>query len=116
MPRWIDAEALPVRDLWVHDEKVGSWPVRAVMMSDIEKAEELQGAGWIPVTPKTLPPEGDGVFAVVTGSSGNLQFDDAVELAEWYSDDGWTLVNYPEWRGTVSYWMPVPQLPAGGKS
>ena len=32
MPRWIDADALPVRDLWSHDDDCAGRPVQAVLL------------------------------------------------------------------------------------
>lgn len=67
MPRWIDAEALPVRDLWVHDDDCAGRPVRAVLLEDLRKAEPVQIPKWNPVTPETLPPVCWVVLAIVSG-------------------------------------------------
>lgn len=67
MPRWIDADALPVYDLWKHEEGGGSWPVRAVLIEDVRKAEPVQIPKWNPVTPETLPPVRWVVLVIVSG-------------------------------------------------
>lgn len=111
MPRWIDADALPVRDLWVHDDDCAGRPVRAVLIEDIDAAEKAAPAGWIRVTPETMPREGEYVLVICSGAYNGLVFDDAVEQAEWYSDEGWIVMNHPDLRATISYWAPIPELP-----
>lgn len=111
MPRWIDTDALPVRNLWSHYDKYTGHPVQAVLLEDINAAETALPAGWIRVTPETMPREGDLVSVICSGGYNNLVFEDAVEQAEWYCGEGWIIVNHPELRATVSYWAPIPELP-----
>ena len=35
------------------------------------------------------PPEGIVLLVTVSGRAGNVTYDHAFALAEWYSDDGW---------------------------
>ena len=109
MPRWIDADRLPVRDVWIHDDSCDGRPERAVLIEDIEAA--VQPSGWIRVTPETMPTEDEIVLTVCRGQTGNVVLDDAVELAQWYCDEGWILLSYPELRAAVLYWMPIPEPP-----
>lgn len=47
MPRWIDADRLPVRDVWIHDDSCAGRPERAVLIEDIEAAVQPSGStGW----------------------------------------------------------------------
>ena len=111
MPRWIDADAMPVRDLWSHDDKYIWHPVQAVLLEDINAAETAVLTGWIRVTPETMPQEDELVLVICSGAYNKLVFDDAVEQARWYSDEGWIIENHPDLRAVVTYWMPIPELP-----
>lgn len=111
MPRWIDAEALPVRDLWVHDDSFAGRPVCGVLLEDLQKAEGVTPPQWIPVTPETLPPEDEMVLAIVNGKSGAAEYVDALELAEWNSEEGWLVWSCHDLRARVSYWLPIPKTP-----
>lgn len=42
-----------------------------------------------------LPPEGMIVAATISGKTGNITFDHALVMAEWYDDgDGWTVGDF----------------------
>ena len=50
---------------------------------------------------------------IVSGTYGNIKFQDAVCQAIWYKDDGWVLEAYPDagFGGlTITHWLPLPPL------
>ena len=68
-----------------------------------------QFGGWIPVSER-LPEEGYGVLATVNGKHNNTTFIDALEIAEYDSDEGWIIEGYLDWiNPDVTAWMPLPE-------
>ena len=68
-----------------------------------------QVGGWISVTER-LPEEGCGVLATVNGKHNNTTFIDALEIAEYDSDEGWIIEGYLDWiNPDVTAWMPLPE-------
>lgn len=66
---------------------------------------------WIKTT-DALPKGCGEVLAVVNGIYKNIQFKDAIQIAE-LIDEGWYIFEFPEWENAeVSYWMPLPVTPA----
>ena len=66
---------------------------------------------WIKTT-DALPKGCGEVLAVVNGIYKNIQFKDAIQIAE-LIDEGWYISEFPEWENAeVSYWMPLPATPA----
>lgn len=67
---------------------------------------------WINAADK-LPEDEDFVLVAVSGQYGNIRFLDAIELAQYFQDDGWELELFPEWENPgVTHWMPLPTAPA----
>lgn len=70
--------------------------------------EQPQVGGWIPVTER-LPENGYGVLVTVNGKHNNITFIDALEIAEYDSNDGWIIEGYLDWTNPdVTAWMPLP--------
>ena len=64
---------------------------------------------WIPVSER-LPEEGYRVLATVNGKHNNTTFIDALEIAEYDSDEGWIIEGYLDWiNPDVTAWMPLPE-------
>ena len=64
---------------------------------------------WIPVSER-LPEEGYGVLATVNGKHNNTTFIDALEIAEYDSDEGWIMEGYLDWiNPDVTAWQPLPE-------
>ena len=78
-------------------------------MSNYTKVRRSYGE-WIPVSEDLPDPGEDGlVLVTVSGRFGQIQFEDAVELADYYGEEGWSIAGYPEWDDPeVSAWMPLP--------
>lgn len=71
--------------------------------------EQPQVGGWIPVSER-LPEEGYGVLATVNGKHNNTTFIDALEIAEYDSDEGWIIEGYLDWiNPDVTAWQPLPE-------
>ena len=65
--------------------------------------------------PEEVLPEEDVLVLVLASGrpSGRLTLDHCVELARYYSGDGWELDHYPAWRGAaIHLWAPIPDLEA----
>ena len=78
-----------------------------------KELEKLRGQlpRWIPVEER-LPNLDELVLVIASGKpQENITLDNAVELAELYSD-GWCLEIWPEWtKAAVTHWMPLPEPP-----
>ena len=71
--------------------------------------DQPQVGGWIPVSER-LPEEGCGVLATVNGKHNNTTFIDALEIAEYDSDEGWIIEGYLDWiNPDVTAWQPLPE-------
>ena len=68
-----------------------------------------QVGGWIPVSER-LPEDEYGVLVTVNGKHNNTTFIDALEIAEYDSDEGWIIEGYLDWiNPDVTAWMPLPE-------
>ena len=68
-----------------------------------------QVGSWIPVSER-LPEEGYRVLATVNGKHNNITFVDALEIAEYDSDEGWIVEGYLDWiNPDVTAWQPLPE-------
>ena len=76
-----------------------------------KESAELLERRWIPVENR-LPNLDELVLVIASGKpQENITLDNAVELAELYSD-GWCLEMWPEWtKAAVTHWMPLPEPP-----
>jgi hypothetical protein len=75
-------------------------------------AKVLRNSEWISVKDR-LPQTDELVLVIVSGKpNGNTTLEDAYQLADYDQNEGWILVNWPEWETPkVSYWMPLPEEP-----
>ncbi len=72
-------------------------------------AEEYNN-GWIPCN-RELPPHSDDLLLIQCSGrpKNNVIFDNAFCLAS-YTEEGWILEMYPEWKNAqVIAWMPLPE-------
>ena len=68
-----------------------------------------QISDWIPVSER-LPEDEYGVLVTVNGKHNNTTFIDALEIAEYDSDEGWIIEGYLDWiNPDVTAWMPLPE-------
>ena len=98
-----------IRHMVAHN--IGNYPhikIGEALSLAIEALQE-QERNWIPVTER-LPEEGYGVLATVNGKHNNTTFIDALEIAEYDSDEGWIIEGYLDWiNPDVTAWMPLPE-------
>ena len=72
-----------------------------------------KNAQWIS-TNDMLPPTSEMVLVIMSGNiSEYTSLINAVELAEYFEDEGWVCEMYPDAQLKVSYWMPIPEIPEG---
>lgn len=66
---------------------------------------------WIGVD-KQLPKKDELVLTITNGKpTNNITLIDAYELGE-YTDGGWIIAEWPEWRDAkVTHWIPLPEPP-----
>ena len=79
------------------------------LVAAIEALQEPQVGSWIPVSER-LPEDEYGVLVTVNGKHNNTTFIDALEIAEYDSDEGWIIEGYLDWiNPDVTAWMPLPE-------
>lgn len=93
----------------------GAWPRIIQRLAAYENTglepEEIVQHGWIPVSER-LPFPGHFVPVVVSGRYKNLKWEHAIQLAEYFPEDGWILEGWPEATDiTVSHWFELPEIP-----
>ncbi|MGN0567113.1 MAG: DUF551 domain-containing protein [Acutalibacteraceae bacterium] len=84
----------------------------AIMRAAADRIEELSASPWISV--KDRLPELEGVFLVIVDGkpTTTITLINAVEIAEYWRDEGWFIEAYPEWENpNITYWMPIPEMP-----
>lgn len=77
--------------------------------------EDTQRNSWISAEYE-VPVDDSFVLVVVSGRYELINFEDAIELAEYDPDEGWILEAYPDARESdlkVTHWMPLPEPPEG---
>lgn len=82
----------------------------AKCISEVEIAPGAQM--WIEAE-RALPSKDSGqVLVLVDGVYKNCCFLKAVQLAEYYEDEGWVIEGYEEWENPqIDWWMPLPEPP-----
>lgn len=88
----------------------------AIMRAAADRIEELSAPQWISV--KDRLPELEGVFLAIVDGKPNetVELIGAVELAEYWKDEGWFIEAYPEWEyPNITHWMPIPRTPGEGR-
>ena len=97
---------IPVKDV----EKI----IRSHMNSATDTNVDCK---WIPVSER-LPEEDQCILVTVNGRYKNVTFDNAIQLACYYEEEGWVIEEWPEWENpNVIAWMelPEPYKPVGGR-
>ena len=97
----------------VHAQSITDIPEVKEFYAFAESAiREQEERRWIPVAER-LPDDGEQVIVVATGKpESNITLDNAIEFAEFSTDEGWILEMWPEWEDPkVTYWMPCPEPP-----
>ena len=80
-----------------------------MLIDYMERMEKEPERKWIPVSER-LPEEGYGVLVTVNGKHNNTTFIDALEIAEYDSDEGWIIEGYLDWiNPDVTAWQPLPE-------
>ena len=79
-----------------------------------EKLERLEaGDGWFRPEKGELPPEGETVLALVSGSpTENITLHASYQTAVYIPDEGWAIDEWPEWETPeVICWQNCPEVP-----
>lgn len=81
-----------------------------------EKLERLEaGDGWSRPEKGELPPDGETVIAIVSGSPADgITLNGSYQTASYFANDpaGWVIDEWPEWENpTVHCWQPAPEAP-----
>ena len=79
-----------------------------------EKLERLEaGDGWFRPEKGELPPEGETVLALVSGSpTENITLHASYQTAVYIPDEGWAIDEWPEWETPeVICWQNCPEIP-----
>lgn len=81
-----------------------------------EKLERLEaGDGWFRPEKGELPPDGETVIAIVSGSPADgITLNGSYQTAACYEENsaGWVVDEWPEWENpTVHCWQPAPEAP-----
>ena len=80
-----------------------------MLIDYMERMEKEPERKWIPVSER-LPEDECGVLVTVNGKHNNTTFIDALEIAEYDSDEGWIIEGYLDWiNPDVTAWMPLPE-------
>ena len=81
-----------------------------------EKLESQEaGDGWFRPEKGELPPDGETVIAIVSGSpTDGITLNGSYQTATYYGEDsaGWVVDEWPWWENpTVHCWQPTPEAP-----
>ena len=81
-----------------------------------EKLESQEaGDGWFRPEKGELPPDGETVIAIVSGSPADgITLNGSYQTATCYEENsaGWVVDEWPEWENpTVHCWQPAPEAP-----
>ena len=79
-----------------------------------DKLEHLEaGGGWFRPEKGELPPDGETVIAIVSGSpTENITLHASYQTAVYIPDEGWVIDEWPEWETPeVICWQNCPEVP-----
>lgn len=113
--KWEQArEADPWEDADFYEEVAGLYRIAAAACW--EKLERLEaGDGWFRPEKGELPPDGETVIAIVSGSPADgITLNGSYQTATYYEENsaGWVVDEWPEWENpTVHCWQPAPEAP-----
>ena len=107
-------EAYAQADADFYEEVAGLYRIAAAACW--EKLERLEaGDGWFRPEKGELPPDGETVIAIVSGSPADrITLNGSYQTATCYEENsaGWVVDEWPEWENpTVHCWQPAPEAP-----
>lgn len=107
-------EAEPWEDADFYEKVAGLYRTAAACCW--EKLERLEsGDGWFRPEKGELPPDGETVIAIVSGSPADgITLNGSYQTATCYEENsaGWVVDEWPEWENpTVHCWQPAPEAP-----
>ena len=107
-------EAYAQADADFYEEVAGLYRIAAAACW--EKLERLEaGDGWFRPEKGELPPDGETVIAIVSGSpTDGITLTGSYQTASYYGEDsaGWVVDEWPEWENpTVHCWQSAPEAP-----
>lgn len=107
-------EAYAQADADFYEEVAGLYRIAAAACW--EKLERLEaGDGWFRPEKGELPPDGETVIAIVSGSPADeITLNGSYQTATYYEENpaGWVVDEWPEWENpTVHCWQPAPEAP-----
>ena len=56
-----------------------------------------------------LPKDDTLVLVQITGQDASTGFENALQIGEYYPDEGWIIDGYPEFEGEIIAWRPLPE-------
>lgn len=107
-------EAEPWEDAGFYEKVAGMYRIAAAACW--EKLERLEaGDGWSRPEKGELPPQGETVIAIVSGTPAyGVTLKGSYQMATYYGEEpeGWVIEEWPEWETpTVHCWQPTPEAP-----
>ena len=107
-------EAATKDDAYFSEKVAGLYRIAAACCW--EKLERLEaGDGWFRPEKGELPPDGETVIAIVSGSPADgTTLTGSYQTASYYGEDsaGWVVDEWPEWENpTVHCWQSAPEAP-----
>ena len=83
--------------------------VEKIIRSHMNDVPDINVGEWIPVSER-LPEEDQCILVTVNGRYKNVTFDNAVQLACYYEEEGWAIEEWPEWENpNVIAWVELPE-------
>lgn len=107
-------EAYAQADADFYEEVAGLYRIAAAACW--EKLERLEaGDGWFRPEKGELPPDGETVIAIVSGSPADgITLMGSYQTASYFANNpaDWVIDEWPEWENpTVHCWQPTPEAP-----
>ena len=84
------------------------------MRNVVVEVPSIDAQSWTAVAER-LPTKEEGEFflAIISGESneGRTIWEDAIEIVEYFPEEGWSFPYLPDTRITVKYWRKLPDFP-----
>ena len=107
-------EAEPWEDAGFYEKVAGMYRIAAACCWEKLESQEA-GDGWFRPEKGELPPDGETVIAIVSGSPADgITLNGSYQTATCYEENsaGWVVDEWPEWENpTVHCWQPTPEAP-----
>ena len=107
-------EAYAQADADFYEEVAGMYRIAAACCWEKLESQEA-GDGWFRPEKGELPPDGETVIAIVSGSPADgITLNGSYQTATCYEENsaGWVVDEWPEWENpTVHCWQPAPEAP-----